>query len=413
MITVADILALPAFEQVQPLVLCEGAELREVHNVGILDCAPDKDGGYESYIPGEFIVTNLGFAHDDPELSERSLLVLIARGVSGIALKKAYRPIVSDRVRAASEAAGVPMYLYDGGYHEVVAYQALDLIRRDGEQSDKGRIMDGLLSGHDPHAARAALYELAGATGSTVQCIAASPKADDECSLYAMLDAMTVVLAEFKRDWDDVVEAVFAFRYHGALLALVSYAQPPAGVRTRSESDLTMRLLAAGQVHLGVGEETPLSDGDMSVREALAALKTAQVEGDRVVCWADLHHDAFRAAANEGRLFWRTAALHRALLEEHDDAHGTDLPRLPRRSRAPTATCVWRPRRCTSIRTPCATACARPRTCSACPIPPIASSRSCWASCIWTTRIPCCSRKGRGRRLATRRSMLSRPVRLQ
>ncbi|MFR1638835.1 MAG: PucR family transcriptional regulator, partial [Eggerthellaceae bacterium] len=116
-----------------------------------------------------------------------------------------------------------------------------------------------------------------------------------------MLDAMTVVVAEFKRDWDDVVEAVFAFRYHGALLALVSYAQPPAGVRTRSESDLTMRLLAAGQVHLGVGEETPLSDGDMSVREALAALKTAQVEGDRVVCWADLHHDAFRAAANEGR----------------------------------------------------------------------------------------------------------------
>ena len=62
MITVADILALPAFEQVQPLVLCEGAESREVHNVGILDCAPDKDGGYESYIPGEFIVTNLGFA---------------------------------------------------------------------------------------------------------------------------------------------------------------------------------------------------------------------------------------------------------------------------------------------------------------------------------------------------------------
>ena len=44
-----------------------------------------------------------------------------------------------------------------------------------------------------------------------------------------------------------------------------------------------------------------------------------------MVCWADLHHDAFRAAANEGRLFWRTAALHRALLEEHDDAHGTEL----------------------------------------------------------------------------------------
>lgn len=324
MITVADILALPAFEQVQPLVTCKGSELRPVHNVGILDCAPDKDNGYASYVPGEFIVTNLGFARDDPELSERSLLVLIARGVSAIALKKAYRPIVSDRVREASAAAGVPLFLYDGAYHEVVAYQALDLIRRDGEQSDKGRILDDLLSGHDPQATRAALFELAGTTGSTVQCIAVAPRAFDECSLYATLDALTTALEDFKRDWD-VVEAVFAFRFHGVLLAFVSYVQPPAGVRSRSESDLVARLLGKGPVLLGVGEETPLSDGDMSVREAIAALKTAQIEGDTVVTWADLHHDAFRAAASEGRLFWRTAALHRALLEEYDDAHSTEL----------------------------------------------------------------------------------------
>lgn len=324
MITVADILALPAFEQVRPLTRCARAAAREVRNVGILDCAPDKDDGYLSYVPGEFIVTNLGFARDDAELSERSLLVLIARGVSGVALKKVYRPIVSKRVAAAAEEAGVPLYLYDGAYHEVVAYQALDLIRRDAEQSDKGRILDGLLSGHSAQATRAALYELAGVTGSTVQCVAVAPRAADDCSLYATLNALTSVLEGFERDWD-VVETVFAFRHHGTLLAFVSYAQPPAAVRTRSEGDLVARLLTAGPVSLGVGEETPLSDGDMSVREALAALKTAQIEGRDVVRWVDLHHDAFRAAATEGRLFWRTAALHRALLEEHDDAHGTEL----------------------------------------------------------------------------------------
>ncbi|MEG0301761.1 helix-turn-helix domain-containing protein, partial [Gordonibacter sp.] len=324
MITVADILALSAFERVQPLAVCAGAEGREVRNVGILDCSPDKDRGYAIYLPGEFIVSNLGFARDDPELSERSLLVLIGRGVAAIALKTVYRPIVSECVIAASEEAGVPLFLYEGAYHEVVAYQALDLIRRDGEQSDKGRILDELLSGHDPQATRAALYELAGATGSTVQCVAVAPHLLDECSLYATLDALSAALADFKRDWD-VVEAVFAFRYHGALLAFVSYAQPPAGVRTRSETDLVARLLGIGPVSLGVGEEAPLSDGDMSAREALAALKTAQIENEERVSWADLHHDAFRASATEGRLFWRTAALHRALLEEHDDAHGTEL----------------------------------------------------------------------------------------
>ena len=45
MITVADILALPAFEQVQAITRCAGAGAREVRNVGILDCAPDQDNG--------------------------------------------------------------------------------------------------------------------------------------------------------------------------------------------------------------------------------------------------------------------------------------------------------------------------------------------------------------------------------
>ena len=45
------------------------------------------------------------------------------------------------------------MYLYDGGYHEVVAYQALDLIRRDSEQSDKAVSYTHLLHAraHEAH----------------------------------------------------------------------------------------------------------------------------------------------------------------------------------------------------------------------------------------------------------------------
>ena len=41
MVTVADIIALPAFTRVEPIAPCEGAERREVRNVGILDCPPD------------------------------------------------------------------------------------------------------------------------------------------------------------------------------------------------------------------------------------------------------------------------------------------------------------------------------------------------------------------------------------
>ena len=44
-----------------------------------------------------------------------------------------------------------------------------------------------------------------------------------------------------------------------------------------------------------------------------------------------------------GRLFWRTAALHRPLLEEHDDLHGTELAATAEAVARATATCAWRP----------------------------------------------------------------------
>lgn len=332
MITVADIIALPAFERIELAAPCAGAGAREVRNVGILDLAPDEQA-YADYLPGEFIASNLGFARDDAALAEASLLALIRRNVAAVAVKNVYHPHLSEAVRSASTAMGVPLYLYEGAYHEVLAYQALDLIRRDGEESDKGRMVDALLAAHDSQGTRTRLYQLTGAMGATLQCLAVAPRNADECSLYAALDALAGVLHAFKADWASV-DTVFACRYHDLLLAFVSYAQPPASVRAASEADLVARIQRIGPLWLGVGEEGPLSDGDLSVREALAALKTARTEGDAVACWADLHHDAFRAAAAASRLFGRTAAFHRALLEEYDAENDAEL--------APTAEALAR-----------------------------------------------------------------------
>lgn len=323
MITVADIVALPAFKQVRLAAMCPGGYGRPVSNVGIMDCMPD-EGAYADYLPGEFIVSNLGFARDDPERCERALLAMLARGVAAVAVKTVYAPPIGDRVLAASTAQGVPLFLYEGDYHEVVAYQALDLIRRDGEESDKGRKIDTLLAGHDGSALRAALYEIAGLTGSTVQCLAVAPRADDECSLYAALGVLDGVLAAFRRDWGSVVDAR-ACRYHGALLAFVSYAQPPACARSRSEADLLARATSAAPLFCGMGEETPLSEGDLAIRQALAALGEARSRNVAAVLWADMREDAFRIAAREDRLFARTCALYRNLLASYDEANDAEL----------------------------------------------------------------------------------------
>ena len=128
LVTVADIIALPAFKNVELVAPCEGAERREVRNVGILDCPPDYNE-YSVYVAGELILTNLGFAFGNPGMAEKSLLTMLRRDVAAIAVKTVYEPPISDAVRKESTARGVPLYLYDGAYHETGAYQSLDLLR--------------------------------------------------------------------------------------------------------------------------------------------------------------------------------------------------------------------------------------------------------------------------------------------
>lgn len=148
LVTVADIIALPAFKNVELAAPCEGAERREVRNVGILDCPPDYNE-YSVYVAGELILTNLGFAFGNPGMAEKSLLTMLRRDVAAIAVKTVYEPPISDAVRKESTARGVPLYLYDGAYHETVAYQSLDLLQRDRDELDKGKALDELLTAHD------------------------------------------------------------------------------------------------------------------------------------------------------------------------------------------------------------------------------------------------------------------------
>lgn len=323
MITVADIVALPAFKQVRLAAPCSGTFGRAVVNVGIMDCMPDASR-YGDYLPGEFIVSNLGFVRDDASRCEEALLAMLARGVAAVAIKTVYAPPISDRVLAESTSQGVPLFLYEGDYHEVLAYQALDLIRRDREESDNGGKLDALLAEQDGASRRAALYDIAALTGSTVQCFAVAPRGADECSLYAALDVLGATLSDFRRDWGSVV-GIHACRYHADLLAFVSYAQPPAHLRSQSESDLLVRVTSAAPVFCGVGEEVPLGDGDLAIRQALAALDEARTRRVASVHWVDLHERAFCRAAAQDRLFARTCSLYRSMLTAYDEANDAEL----------------------------------------------------------------------------------------
>lgn len=332
MITVADILSLPSFRDVELMAPCPGAGEREVRNVGIIDCPPDYNE-YSAYMPGELILTNLGFAYDDPELAERSLLALIKRGVSAIAVKRVYGAPISERAKAASAEAGVPVYQYDGAYHERVAYESLDLIRRDQEDADHAQAIEGLLDDHDADAVKTSLYRLMGATGAAIQCFALAPKSRDALSLYAARDTALASLEMVRRE-HPVVDSVGACRYKDLILAFACYAEMASTAVDEARYRCEDLIACEGNLVCGEGDAQPLGEGDLTIRQAISALEYARLDSERIVSWDGMGFAAFSDAARQDRLFLSVSTAYRDKLAAYDEEHGGELVR--------TAECLYR-----------------------------------------------------------------------
>lgn len=273
-------------------------------------------------MPGEFILTNLGFCYNDPELSDASLIAMIERRVAAIAVKNVYSPCFTEAVVEASRRFGVPVYLYSGAYHERVAYQSLDLLQKDLAASDKSDSIDAMLGGMTRDHIRHEIHKLANLTGAVMRCVAISAEKDSRCSLYAIQDTLNDFLVTFCCD-NDEVEAATAFCYHDALLVFVSY---------RFERDdgslgegLRRAINGVGVTHVGIGDLVPLGEADVSIRQAVTLLAEAHVRNVRELRWRDLAMGAFSFAANANPLFARTVRDFREVLEEHDRVRGSEL----------------------------------------------------------------------------------------
>ncbi len=335
MITTADILALPAIHEWELLAGAPDALQRRVINLGIMDAAVGKDA-YADYVPGEFILSNMGFARDDADLAERSLATMVSRDLAAVAVRNVHELPISQRVLDASNASGTPLFLYRGEYYEQVIFQGMKLLERDCADADIAHLIDGLLRNRTPEQTRQVFYEALRATGATIQCAVLQPTAADEASLYAQIDDLVSVTDQIRRTWERV-ETASVFRYHDCAIMVITYNRPPAAFQMESDSEFIQLLRPYGRIVCGISEEVPLGQGDLAVREAFGALGAARAQGDTltgdtspgrnrtVLRWADMRVGAFRDAAAQDRLITSTCQLYQQMLANHDEQHGSDL----------------------------------------------------------------------------------------
>lgn len=323
MITVRDIVNLFVFDRIWLACPCEGFEDRAVMNCGTLDYEPFFDS-YEVFVPGEFIFTTLGFAKADPELAEEALLKLIDRGIAAIAIKPVALKEVSARIAAASAASNIPIFFYDGKYMERIITEVMNLIDRDLESSKRSALIESLLEPSDGAHVRNAIFQIANATGGAFQCIALTAANGDEAAQRALRGALAEVLDEYAQRFPDV-EGCSTCSYKNTIMGFISFSRRPQTIITIDEANLADLVEQLGDVRCGISQETPLEEGDLAIRQALAALRTARIEQARAMRWSQLRLDAFHAAASTDRLFSRTAQHIFDLLDEHDRLHGSNL----------------------------------------------------------------------------------------
>ncbi len=323
MVTVEDITSLAVFDRIWLACPCDGFEARTVTNCGTLDYEPFFDD-YNAFVPGEFIFTTLGFAQADPALAEDALLKMMDRDVAALAIKPVAMKSVTKRIAQASLEAGVPIFFYDGRYLERIITEAMNLIDADSESSKQAAMVDKLLAPADSSRVRNLIFQIAGATGSAIQCIAATPQSPDEAALHALRGQLGGLLQEYALRFPDV-EASHVMLYQGIVLGFISFSRKPQTVITIAEADLSMLASQIPGMHCGISQELPLEEGDLAIRQALASLSTAQQEEANAIRWSQLRLDAFHAAASTDRLFARTSQHIYDLLDEYDRTHGSEL----------------------------------------------------------------------------------------
>ncbi len=296
---------------------------RKVWNLGIMDASMGDDA-YSEYRPGEFILTNLGFARDEPQLADASLCAMVSRDLAALAVRNTHDLPITDDAIAASNASGTPLIVYEGEYFEQVIFQGMKLLERDKVDSDIARLIDGLLQSRTAESIREVFYDAIKASGSTVQCAVLRPTGGDEASLYAQIDELVDVATSIKKEWERV-ETANVFRYHDCAIVLVTYNRPPAAFGIQTESEFMQLLRPHGRLVGGISEELPLGEGDLAVREAFAALEGAKPGREPLVRWAGMGLTAFRRAAQSDRLISSTCELYQQMLRDQDEKGDSDL----------------------------------------------------------------------------------------
>lgn len=317
MATVADIISLPSIYNARLVAPCEKAESRTVINVGILDIGPEFNG-YSAYMPGEFILTNLGFTNGNELESDRALLAMIDRGVAGIGVKTVYRPHIGEAVKKKSSESGVPVYLYEGRYHEAVVFDALKLIHEDQQEKAREDVLHALIGPRSSKEISAALASLSVDPREQQLVCLALLLPEDFSQARTMLGDIRNRITMGQITVEKRKYIVQRFDNY-ALVLICSLGHDDISVKLECEAtELAKQLHTLFMSPCGVGSALDASDFCLVLKTALFAANYAVIKHQALASWREMGVEKFALIANSDLLYQVEAksVLHQIEVED-------------------------------------------------------------------------------------------------
>ncbi len=265
MLDVATLLQLDLFSN---FTLCAGAPGlgHNISNVVVLDHEGLWDN-FSDFHEGDFVLTNLFYAKDDPERIYTSFSRLMQIGVSAIAIKSIFYKELPENVLALANRKNVPIFFFQDIYIEDVILCITDYIRSSTDYSRYEQLIDTILCAvPEQDAMHELLSGMAAAPFSLVSCLYLSyRKKMDALSIQRYLNKLQI-----RRNSLVYLPQISFRKYKNGILFF--FFVDESGTLPPWETILRDFDVEQNQFDIGIGDcLLPLSKLDTAIRRSIYA----------------------------------------------------------------------------------------------------------------------------------------------
>ena len=284
-ITILEAMKLPTLKDFELISGYRGLD-REIQRASILDYEYEKslsDKPIQTYFEkGDFVISSLIYAKDDPSLILESVKGLVSDGVSGLAVKNIYYDVLPEEVIKYANQMDFPIFMFDkkGSYYEDIVTEIYDKNKEKNSISyQEAKIGILLKEDMDKSSVKNMAKDFNISFKENMFSICLKPKK------YIDENSLTNIINILNRD---LGASHVAYRYHGIIFIICTYEDSHKENKSTEFSRLVRLMIYSlfldlNDYYIGISNfHKYIDELNFALKESMYAMRVASIEGENI-----------------------------------------------------------------------------------------------------------------------------------